>query len=102
MRIITNETIIKKNSRIGFWASLISPVLFAASASVYFSARANISASIGLVILGFLFFQGGIALRKWSQGADESLNRVLKKLSNDYTLYHFQTPVSHLLVGPAG
>ena len=33
---------------------------------------------------------------------DERLTAALKGLTKDYTLYHFLTPVNHLLVGPAG
>jgi hypothetical protein len=33
---------------------------------------------------------------------DEKLDAGLKGLPGDYTMYHYTTPVSHLLVGPAG
>jgi hypothetical protein len=33
---------------------------------------------------------------------DEELDAALKGLEDQYALYHYQSPVSHLLVGPAG
>jgi hypothetical protein len=33
---------------------------------------------------------------------DEKIDAGLKGLPGDYTIYHFVTPASHLLVGPAG
>ena len=33
---------------------------------------------------------------------DEKLDTGLKGLQNEYVMYHYTTPVSHLLVGPAG
>ena len=37
-----------------------------------------------------------------SPRVDELLNQSLKGLNRDYALYHYLTPASHLLVGPAG
>jgi len=33
---------------------------------------------------------------------DELIDTALKGLPGDYTIYHFSTPVPHLMVGPAG
>ena len=33
---------------------------------------------------------------------DEKLDAALKGLQNEFALYHYNTPASHLLVGPAG
>jgi hypothetical protein len=33
---------------------------------------------------------------------DEKLDAGLKGLTGDYSIYHYMTPASHLLVGPAG
>jgi hypothetical protein len=33
---------------------------------------------------------------------DEKLDAGLKGLQNEFSIYHYTTPVSHLLVGPAG
>jgi hypothetical protein len=33
---------------------------------------------------------------------DEKLDAALKGLPGDFTMYHYVTPVSHLLLGPAG
>lgn len=102
MKIITNESAIKRYSSIGMWASFLSPVLFLLSGSTYLSSPANIGVSLLLLLFGFIFFQTGIAFKKWGRGAEEAFSQTLKKLGGDYTLYNFHTPVSHLLVGPAG
>jgi hypothetical protein len=33
---------------------------------------------------------------------DQQIDKALKGLDDRYTIYHYQSPVSHLLVGPAG
>jgi hypothetical protein len=58
-----------------------------------------------LLGFGFLISQIGIALgNRWLKRPrpDEHLNTALKGLDKEYTLYHYQTSVPHLLVGPAG
>jgi len=102
MKIVSNESVIKRNSRIGLMASFISPILFVLSGSTLLNSQKNTSIALVLLILGFIFFQTGIAFRKWGRGAEETLGAALKKLGKEYTLYNFHTPVSHLLVGPAG
>lgn len=102
MKIVTNQSAIKRYSNIGMWASFLSPILFLLSGSTYLSSPANLGISLLLLLFGFIFFQTGIAFKKWGRGAEEAFSQALKKLGNDYTLYNFHTPVSHLLVGPAG
>jgi hypothetical protein len=56
-------------------------------------------------MVGFILSQVGIYFgNRWGRSprVDERITAALKGLTKDYTLYHFLTPVSHLLVGPAG
>ena len=99
MKIVTNETLIKRNSQIGFWASLLSPVTMIFS---FYFIDQYLGPSLVLFVLGILFFQAGKILRKYGRGADLELNKTLSRLGNEYTLFHFSSPASHLLVGPAG
>jgi len=55
--------------------------------------------------VGFLMFQvGNFFMSKWGKSPrpDELISSALKGLDDKYTLYHYNTPVSHLLVGPSG
>ena len=55
--------------------------------------------------MGFILSQIGIYYtNRWGRRPrpDEILDVALKGLDNQYTLYHYTTTVSHLLVGPSG
>jgi hypothetical protein len=57
------------------------------------------------LISGFALSQIGMYMaNRWGRSPrpDEQLDASLKGLPGDYTLYHYQTPVFHLLVGAAG
>lgn len=99
MKIITDEKLIKRNSQIGYWASLLSPVTLVFSAILL---EQNVVLSWLIFTFGVILYQIGKLLRKFGRGADLTLNKTLERLGNEYTLHHFSTPVSHLLVGPAG
>jgi len=61
--------------------------------------------SIGALVVGFILSQIGIYYtNRWGRRPrpDEILDVALKGLDNQYTLYHYKTSVSHLLVGPSG
>jgi hypothetical protein len=60
---------------------------------------------MGALLLGFLLSQVGTHFSsKWGRNPppDEIIDKSLKGLGRDYSIYHFVTPVAHLLVGPAG
>src|SRR5690348_5371239 len=114
MNILSNEKAIQRNGKIGNYASLAAFGLMLVG--VYFSfrlsdpqfARENesyvwwMSASL---LAGFILFQiGTYFMNRFGRRPrpDEAINASLKGLTKDYTLYHYLTPVSHLLVGPAG
>ena len=102
MKIITDEKVIKRNTRFGFWASMASPVIMVFSAMMILNQPDLMVPALIVFLIGAAAFAIGMAFRKYSRGTELELNQVLKKLNNKYSIYHFHTPVSHLLVGPAG
>ena len=105
MKIIKNEKKIKRNATIGNWTSLLALVVLAGG--MYISVKRTdlfIYALIAL-LLGFTLTQIGMYMGNRygrSPRPDEKLDAGLKGLPGDYTIYHYMTPVSHLLVGPTG
>jgi hypothetical protein len=102
MRVVSNEKLISSRSKIGFWSSLISPVILMMSASTIFTNPDALVTSLVLFVVGIIGFVLGVSFRKYGRGTDLEFNQILKKLGNDYSIFHFASPVSHLLAGPAG
>jgi len=105
MKIIKNEKKIKLNSTIGNWTSVLALVVL--GVGMYISVKRTdlfIYALLAL-LLGFTLTQIGMYMGNRygrSPRPDEKLDAGLKGLPGDYTIYHYMTPVSHLLVGPSG
>ncbi len=105
MKIVSNEKLIKRNARIGQITSLLSLGVLGAGMYVSFTMPEQFNLAIGALLVGFLLSQVGIYFgNRWGRSPrpDEQLDRGLKGLPGDYTLYHYSTPVANLLVGPAG
>lgn len=105
MKVLTNEKVIKRNARIGQYTSLIALLILAGGMVISFTMQTQIYLSFAALMIGFILSQIGIYFgNRWGRSPriDERLNAALKGLTKEYTLYHFITPVSHLLVGPAG
>src|SRR6266508_2226155 len=105
MKIIKNEKLIKRNATIGNWTSLGALVVL--GVGMYISMRRTDLFLYALIALlaGFTLTQVGMYMGNRygrSPRPDEKLDAGLKGLPGDYTMYHYTTPVSHLLVGPAG
>jgi len=108
MKIIKNEKRINRNGRIGRWAILSALVIL--GTGMYLSVTNNtdpqmFTYSAVALIVGFVLMQIGIYMGNRygrSPRPDEKLDTGLKGLQNDFVLYHYSTPVSHLLLGPAG
>jgi hypothetical protein len=107
MNIITNESMIKRNARIA-QVSMIAGLLVLGG-GMFVSLRFTDSRYFYLTLLallfGFILSQVGIYFANhYSRHPrpDELLNLALKGLDGKYTVYHYMTPVPHLLVGPAG
>ena len=105
MKVITNDKLIKRNGNIGKYLTIGALViLFAGMAITWLHPELFWLSWIGL-LLGIVLWQIGLFFsNRWGRSPrpDEIITRSLKGLNYDYTLYHYNTPVSHLLVGPAG
>lgn len=102
MRVITDQKKINRNSRIGYWASMFSPMILMISAVTLFQNPNAILQALILLLIGSFGYSIGMNYRSYGRGTDMVFNTVLKRLGNEYTIYHFITPVNHLLVGPSG
>jgi len=105
MNIIKNEKLIKRNSKIGQYTSLGALVVLGAGMYISFTRPELFVWAVGALLAGFTMTQIGMYFgNRWGRSPrpDEKLDAGLKGLTRDYSLYHWTTPVSHLLVGPAG
>jgi hypothetical protein len=107
MKIITNEKLIKRNNRIGQITSIGSLVVLAVGMFYSFKDEGGtyMSFTFTTLILGFILFQvGNFYLNRFGKSPrpDELISQSLKGLDDHYSLYHFTTSATHLLVGPAG
>ena len=105
MKIIKNEQRIKRNAQIGSWTSLAAMAVLGLGMYISFTRTDLIIYSLIALIAGFTLTQVGMYMgNKYGRSPrpDEKLDTGLKGLSNDFSIYHYTTPVSHLLVGPGG
>ena len=105
MKIVKNEKLIKRNSQIGQWTSLGALLILGGGMYISFSKPELFSYSLIALVTGFMLTQVGMYFGNRfgrSPRPDEKLDAGLKGLPGDFTMYHYITPVSHLLVGPAG
>jgi hypothetical protein len=105
MKIIKNEKLITRNSKIAQWMSL--GALGVLGLGMYLSiARPELFAySLVCLVVGFIMTQVGMYMgNRWGRSPRpyEKIDAGLKGLHSEFHLYHFASPVSHLLVGPAG
>lgn len=105
MKIIKNEKVISRNSKIAQWMSL--GALGVLGLGMYLSiARPELFAySLVCLVVGFMMTQVGMYMgNRWGRSPRpyEKLDAGMKGLHSEFHLYHFASPVSHLLVGPAG
>jgi hypothetical protein len=105
MKIIKNEKLIKRNAQIGSWTSLAALIVLGGGMYLSFTKPELFMYSLLALLLGFTLTQVGMYLgNKFGRSPrpDEKLDAGLKGLPNEFVMYHYTTPVSHLLVGPAG
>lgn len=105
MEIETNESLIRRNARIGQFTSLAGLLVLGLGMYISFARPELFGYSVASLLVGFALSQIGIYFgNRWSRSPrpDELIDQGLKGLDGRYTLYHFITPVAHLLVGPAG
>jgi hypothetical protein len=105
MKIIKNEKLIKRNARIGQYTSFAALGVLAVGMYISIKRQDLFIWSVACLLLGFVMTQIGMHFaNRWGRSPrpDEQLDAALKGLPGDTALYHYTTPVSHLLVGPAG
>jgi len=105
MKIIKNEKLIKRNATIGSWTSLAALVVLGLGMYISFTRTELFAYSLVALVLGFTLTQIGMYMGNRfgrSPRPDEKLDAGLKGLQNEFVMYHYTSPASHLLVGPAG
>lgn len=105
MKIIKNEKLINRNSKIGQYTSLGALVVLGVGMYISFTRPELFVWAVGALLLGFTMTQVGMYFgNRWGRSPrpDEKLDAGLKGLHKEFCIYHWTTPVAHLLVGPAG
>jgi Nuclease-related domain len=105
MQVFVNERKVKLNRSIGRWASLGGLAVLIVGMIVSLRSPQLIWVSMLSLLIGFLSSTvGAYYASHWARSprADEVLTQALKGISNQYHLYHYLLPVSHVLLGPAG
>jgi hypothetical protein len=105
MKIIKNEKLIKRNSKIGQFTSLGALLVLGIGMYISFSRPALFIWALAALLVGFTLTQVGMYFgNRWGRSPrpDEKLDAGLKGLPGDFVIYHWSSPVAHLLVGPAG
>ena len=105
MKIIRNERVVKRNTKIGRIAMFGSLAVLAAGMVIAFRYQTQVSISMVTLIVGFIAAQVGIYYSNRfgrSPRPDELLDTALKGLDFRFTIYHFSGPVSHMLLSPSG
>ena len=105
MKIIKNEKLIQRNGKIGSWTSMAALIVLGLGMYISFTRTELFIYSLASLLIGFTLTQVGMYMgNKYGRSPrpDEKLDAGLKGLPNEFTIYHYNTPASHLLVGPAG
>jgi len=105
MKIIKNEKLIKRNSTIGNWTTLAAVAVLGVGMYLSIKRTDLFIYSLLALFVGFTLTQVGMYMgSKYGRSPrpDERLDTALKGLQNDFVMYHYTTPASHVLVGPAG
>jgi hypothetical protein len=105
MKVVIDDKLIKRNAKIGQIITVLSLAVLGAGMFITFQKPDLLPLSIGALLVGFLLSQVGIYFtNRWGRSPrpDEQISLALKGLDKRYALYHYRTPASHVLVGPAG
>ena len=107
MKINVNETLVKRNGRIGQIATIAGLLVLVGGMYVSFRYSSTPIAGIAWIALlvGFALSQIGLYFgNRWGRHPrpDELIDQGLKGLNDQYSIYHYMTPAAHLLVGPSG
>lgn len=102
MRVETNEKLYTRNTRAALAANLTGLFLLAGSLFVLFGTPQAFGRYLLFLFGGIVFTQLGNYFGRWNKRPDRAIDRALKSLDDSYTIYHYRSPVAHLLVGPSG
>jgi hypothetical protein len=105
MNIIRNEKLIKRNSLIARITMFGGLIVLAGGLFISFGRADLFWLSTVALVVGFILSQIGIYYaNRWGRSPrpDQLLDLSLKGLDGKFTLYHYETPANHLLVGPSG
>ena len=105
MKIYINERLVRRNARLGQVASLVGLLVLVGGMYVSFQYQNLVWAAWIALLLGFALSQLGLYYgNRWGRRPrpDEHLSLALKSLDDRNALYHYLTPVHHLLVGTTG
>ncbi len=105
MKIVTNESFVRKKARLGRWTSLLGMGVLFAGLIVSFIYPEWVNVSFGCLLVGFTLANiGSYNLNRWVREprSDQVLAKVLKGLSNKHHLYNYLSPTPHVLLSPAG
>jgi hypothetical protein len=105
MKIIKNEKLIERNSKIGQWISIAALVVLGLGMYISFAKPQFFTYSVLCLVIGFIMTQIGMYMgSRWGRSPrpDEKLDTGLKGLHSEFNMYHYSSPIPHLLVGPSG
>ena len=105
MKIIKNEKLIERNGKIGQYTSLAALIVLGAGMYISFKMPELFKYSIVCLVIGFIMTQIGMYMgNRWGRSPrpDEKIDAGLKGLNSEFNIYHYSSPVSHLLIGPSG
>ena len=105
MKIIKNEKLIERNGKIGNWTSIGALLVLGAGMYISITRPEWFVYSLVCLAVGFIMTQVGMYMgSRWGRSPrpDEKLDAGLKGLHSEFNIYHYSSPVSHLLVGPSG
>jgi hypothetical protein len=105
MKNYINERLVRRNARLGQVASLVGLLVLVGGMYVSFQYQNLVWAAWIALLLGFALSQLGLYYgNRWGRRPrpDEHLSLALKSLDDRHSLYHYLTPVHHLLVGTSG
>jgi hypothetical protein len=105
MNIVRNDKLIRKNSIIAQASIIGGLIILGLGLYVSFQMQEQFWLSMIALVIGFILSQLGIYYSNRfgkRPRPDEILDGALKGLDNRYTLYHYSSPVDHLLLGPSG
>jgi hypothetical protein len=105
MKIIKNEKLIERNSKLGNYISLGALAILGAGMYISFSKPEWFAYSIVCLVVGYILTQVGMYMgNRWGRSPrpDEKIDAGLKGLHSDFNMFHYVAPAPHLLVGPSG